>query len=138
MLNVAAPAKAMHPLDEQYNTLQADLSLLKSTSAEYKAIDKYFNATKNTGGHHKLLHVWKVARLDEDNKKRSLFCKLSNHKLLWHGTNVAVVAAILKGGLRIMPHSGAFGSKAFCSFSWNYRLDDTENYSFLSSKQTCL
>ena len=25
---------------------------------------------------------------------------------MWHGTNVAVVAAILKSGLRIMPHSG--------------------------------
>jgi poly [ADP-ribose] polymerase len=25
---------------------------------------------------------------------------------LWHGTNVAVVVAILKTGLRIMPHSG--------------------------------
>jgi len=31
---------------------------------------------------------------------------LSNRKLLWHGTGVAVVAAILKSGLRIMPHSG--------------------------------
>ena len=32
--------------------------------------------------------------------------KLDNRRLLWHGTNVAVVAAILKSGLRIMPHSG--------------------------------
>jgi len=32
--------------------------------------------------------------------------KLENRKLLWHGTNVAVVVAILKSGLRIMPHSG--------------------------------
>ena len=31
---------------------------------------------------------------------------LENHRLLWYGTNVAVVAAILKGGLRIMPHCG--------------------------------
>jgi len=31
---------------------------------------------------------------------------LDNRKLLWHGTNVAVVVAILKSGLRIMPHSG--------------------------------
>lgn len=31
---------------------------------------------------------------------------LDNRRLLWHGTNVAVVAAILKSGLRIMPHSG--------------------------------
>ena len=33
-------------------------------------------------------------------------CKLGNRRLLWHGTNVAVVAAILTSGLRIMPHSG--------------------------------
>ena len=32
--------------------------------------------------------------------------QVGNRKLLWHGTNVAVVAAILKSGLRIMPHSG--------------------------------
>lgn len=32
--------------------------------------------------------------------------KLDNRRLLWHGTNVAVVAAILTSGLRIMPHSG--------------------------------
>lgn len=32
--------------------------------------------------------------------------KIKERKLLWHGTNVAVVAAILKTGLRIMPHSG--------------------------------
>lgn len=31
---------------------------------------------------------------------------INHRKLLWHGTNVAVVAAILKTGLRIMPHSG--------------------------------
>lgn len=31
---------------------------------------------------------------------------LCNRRLLWHGTNVAVVAAILTSGLRIMPHSG--------------------------------
>merc|ERR1719352_819205 len=31
---------------------------------------------------------------------------IKNRKLLWHGTNIAVVAAILKSGLRIMPHSG--------------------------------
>lgn len=32
--------------------------------------------------------------------------KIDNRRLLWHGTKVAVVAAILKSGLRIMPHSG--------------------------------
>ena len=32
--------------------------------------------------------------------------ELGNRRLLWHGTNVAVVATVLKTGLRIMPHSG--------------------------------
>lgn len=31
---------------------------------------------------------------------------VGNRKLLWHGTNIAVVAPILTSGLRIMPHSG--------------------------------
>ena len=31
---------------------------------------------------------------------------VKNRKLLWHGTNIAVIVAILQGGLRIMPHSG--------------------------------
>lgn len=31
---------------------------------------------------------------------------LEHRRLLWHGTNVAVVAAILRNGLRIMPYSG--------------------------------
>ena len=31
---------------------------------------------------------------------------ITNRRLLWHGTNIAVVAAICKTGLRIMPHAG--------------------------------
>jgi hypothetical protein len=31
---------------------------------------------------------------------------MGNRQLLWHGTNVAVVVAIMNSGLRIMPHSG--------------------------------
>ena len=39
-------------------------------------------------------------------KRFSQHSAITNRRLLWHGTNVAVVAAILKSGLRIMPHSG--------------------------------
>ncbi len=42
--------------------------------------------------------------LQEDRFKD--YDSITNRRLLWHGTNVAVVAAILKSGLRIMPHSG--------------------------------
>mgnify|MGYP001793879321 CR=1 FL=1 len=42
--------------------------------------------------------------LQEDRYKK--FSSYKNKKMLWHGTSIAVAAAILKGGLRIMPHSG--------------------------------
>ncbi|THD19940.1 Poly [ADP-ribose] polymerase [Fasciola hepatica] len=49
------------------------------------------------------------AEIEPDRLKRH--AKIPNHKLLWHGTNVGVVAAILKNGLRIMPHSGGLVGK---------------------------
>ena len=53
--------------------------------------------------------------------------ELDNRRLLWHGTNVAVVAAILKSGLRIMPHSGGRVGKGIyfaseCSKSAGYGM----------------
>ena len=42
-----------------------------------------------------------------------------NHRLLWHGTNVAVVVAILKSGLWIMPHSGGCVGKGIYFASEN-------------------
>lgn len=58
-----------------------------------------------TSSHLKLLNVWEIERRGEV-KRFAKHNKLGNRKLLWHGTNIAVVAAILKAGLRIMPHSG--------------------------------
>ena len=48
------------------------------------------------------VHVYHIFQ----DKRFKAHDKITNRKLLWHGTNVAVVAAILKSGLRIMPHSG--------------------------------
>jgi len=42
----------------------------------------------------------------EKKKRAEKHKQITNRKLLWHGTKVAVVCAILKNGLRIMPHSG--------------------------------
>ncbi|CAN0537583.1 unnamed protein product, partial [Ectocarpus sp. 12 AP-2014] len=52
-----------------------------------------------------LFNVWAVDREGEGQRFKA-HDKMTNRKLLWHGTNVAVVAAIVKSGLRIMPHSG--------------------------------
>lgn len=50
------------------------------------------------------MNVWRVNRHSEASKFQQ-HSKLDNRRLLWHGTNIAVVAAILKAGLRIMPHA---------------------------------
>lgn len=57
-----------------------------------------------TGSGQQLVNLWRVDRHSE----AASFTKhsnLDNRRLLWHGTNIAVVAAILKAGLRIMPHA---------------------------------
>ncbi|MEQ2187409.1 hypothetical protein GOODEAATRI_004475 [Goodea atripinnis] len=65
-----------HPIDQDYMSLKCKLSLLAKNAQMYKG-----------------------ERFSENDS-------LENRRLLWHGTNIAVVAAILKSGLRIMPHSG--------------------------------
>ncbi|XP_074054190.1 protein mono-ADP-ribosyltransferase PARP3 isoform X2 [Macrotis lagotis] len=92
-----------HPLDRDYELLKCQLQLLATDTHEYKLIEIYL---KKTGWPHlHLIHVWKMNREGEGERFQA-HAKLENRRLLWHGTNVAVVAAILKSGLRIMPHSG--------------------------------
>ena len=57
-----------------------------------------------TGSGQQLMHLWRVDRHSEA-AGFAKHSKLGNRRLLWHGTNIAVVAAILKAGLRIMPHA---------------------------------
>ncbi|XP_029455379.1 protein mono-ADP-ribosyltransferase PARP3 isoform X2 [Rhinatrema bivittatum] len=94
-----------HPLDKDYEILKCELSLLDPESDEYKLIDTYVEMTGPSYKKLEILHIWKVNREHED-KRFKAHEDLANRRLLWHGTNVAVVAAILKSGLRIMPHSG--------------------------------
>jgi poly [ADP-ribose] polymerase len=39
-------------------------------------------------------------------ERHAPFTEIDNRKLLWHGTDVAVAAAIVSSGLRIMPGAG--------------------------------
>ncbi|XP_025741100.1 protein mono-ADP-ribosyltransferase PARP3 isoform X1 [Callorhinus ursinus] len=94
-----------HPLDRDYQLLKCQLQLLDPEAPEYKVIHTYLEQTGNSYRCPALQHVWKVNREGEGDRFRA-HSKLGNRKLLWHGTNVAVVAAILTSGLRIMPHSG--------------------------------
>jgi len=92
-----------HPLDRQYKALSCDINVVPKGSEEYDYVSKYFDATKSSGL--KLVDVFTVDRAGEG-KRYAAHDSLDNRKLLWHGTNIAVVVAILKTGLRIMPHSG--------------------------------
>ena len=99
---VAAP---VNPIDKKYDQLSTGLDLVSRSSREFKMVQKYIDATKSSGwsgSNIKMLDMWAVDREGEGDR----FAEhdgLGNRRLLWHGTNVAVVAAILKTGLRIMP-----------------------------------
>uniref|UniRef100_A0A6A7G868 Poly [ADP-ribose] polymerase n=1 Tax=Hirondellea gigas TaxID=1518452 RepID=A0A6A7G868_9CRUS len=93
-----------HPMDEKYESLNCKLELLDSGHDEYQVITSYVKGT-TTDQNWKLLDVWCIDREGEEQRFR-VNDSISARKLLWHGTSVAVVAAILNSGLRIMPHSG--------------------------------
>ncbi|XP_028374319.2 protein mono-ADP-ribosyltransferase PARP3 isoform X2 [Phyllostomus discolor] len=94
-----------HPVDRDYQLLRCQLQLLDPEAPEYKVIHTYLAQTGTSYRCPALQHVWKVNREGEGDRFQA-HGKLGNRRLLWHGTNVAVVAAILTSGLRIMPHSG--------------------------------
>lgn len=94
-----------HPVDAQYDSLNAGMELVKRGTEEFKTVLLAFEKTK--GQHYentRLLNVWKVDRGGEG--KRFNDFGLSNHALLWHGSHIGCISAILSTGLRIMPHSG--------------------------------
>jgi poly [ADP-ribose] polymerase len=92
------------PIDELYSSLACELRVVDPKSDEFKMIDTY---AANTQGNRKctVVDVFAVDGADASPFAAET-ADIGNRKLLWHGTNVAVVAAILKSGLRIMPHSG--------------------------------
>ncbi|KAM7040819.1 LOW QUALITY PROTEIN: protein mono-ADP-ribosyltransferase PARP3-like [Acridotheres tristis] len=124
-----------HPLDQDYALLCCQLSLLDPASREYQLIQTYVT---QTGHKLRILNIWQVARDGEDERFKAHEL-LEHRRLLWHGTNVAVVAAILRSGLRIMPHSGGrvgkgiyFASENSKSASYVGRTSDNVGIMFLT------
>jgi poly [ADP-ribose] polymerase len=107
-----------HPADENYKKLGAALDVLDVKSDEYAMIDRYLTATARTGRKPTVLSAFRLDRKTEG-QRFSAHDALANRKLLWHGTNVAVVAAICNTGLRIMPHSGGRVGKGIYTASEN-------------------
>ncbi|EDQ90293.1 uncharacterized protein MONBRDRAFT_16448 [Monosiga brevicollis MX1] len=95
-----------HPDDLHYDSMHCDLKPVKKGDTTYDMIQQYISATGSSGWRKaSLIDAFEVCRHDED-KRFAQHDDIENRRLLWHGTNVAVVAAILGSGLRIMPHSG--------------------------------
>jgi poly [ADP-ribose] polymerase len=101
-----ASAKLLpHPMDENYAGLNANIEWVDDKSKEYEFVSNYIEATARAGRKPKLVNLFRLDRKSEG-KRFAEHDDIENRKLLWHGTNVAVVAAICKTGMRIMPHSG--------------------------------
>jgi len=93
-----------NPDDANYKALKASLELVDPNSEEFKIINTYTEATQGSRKC-KVIDAFKLDREGEGERFKES-AKLGNRKLLWHGTSVPVVVAILKSGLRIMPHAG--------------------------------
>jgi len=103
---VSKPGEVLpNPMDSKFETLKCNTEPLDPSAPEFQIIKKFFDATKPQGGRMSIKHVFTINREGEGDRFKA-HDKITNRRLLWHGTNVAVVAAIMSSGLRIMPHSG--------------------------------
>ena len=107
-----------NPADENYKKLNAKVEYVTPDSKEFEFIQKYIDATAASHRKPKLLDVFRLDRNGEAARFKA-HDDLDHRKLLWHGTNVAVVAAICNSGLRIMPHSGGRVGKGIYTASEN-------------------
>lgn len=99
------PELLPHPADENYKKLKADLEWVDPKSDEYGWIERYMHNTGSSYYKLKLVDAFRMNRHGEGDRFQA-HREYEERKLLWHGTNIAVVAAICSTGLRIMPHSG--------------------------------
>ncbi|KAJ8603157.1 hypothetical protein CTAYLR_004590 [Chrysophaeum taylorii] len=99
MKESSSSSKQQHPLDQRYESLRVDLEA--PTRREYELIETYVKKSPSTR-----LKLEAVFRVNRHGETFGAAEGIGNRRLLWHGTRVAAVAAVLKSGLRIMPHSG--------------------------------
>lgn len=109
---------APHPADENYKKLNAELEFVAPGSEEHDLLLAYLNETAASHRKPKVLDIFRLDRKGEAERFKA-HDAIKHRKLLWHGTNVAVVAAICKSGLRIMPHSGGRVGKGIYTASEN-------------------
>ena len=100
-------ASETHPLDYAYRSLRANITPLSKDTTERIGIEQYFRNT-NADSDLVINQVYVLDRLDEGSN-----VNLKNHRLLWHGTNVANMMGVIKEGLRIAPPTAMQSGNAF-------------------------
>jgi len=95
----------LHPLDDKYEKLTTKLTPVEKNSKSFKIISTYLNNTASKMNKPTILEIFEMDR-EGERERFGDHKDLKNRKLLWHGTNIAVVVAICATGLRIMSHSG--------------------------------
>ena len=107
------------PCMEKYKMLTNDIEPLEKNSSTWKILENYLNITCQRPKL-ELLDIFTVSRHGEADRFGK-YNDIGHRKLLWHGTRTAVYAAILSGGMKIMPHSGGRvgkGCKSFLIFAF--------------------
>ncbi|XP_071963816.1 poly [ADP-ribose] polymerase tankyrase-like [Antedon mediterranea] len=90
----------VNPLDYVYRTLDCQLQLLNEESGEAQRILRYIHNTQAHGN----VSIEGIFRLNRSGEEERLYNKgVSNHMLLWHGTQSANLISILKKGLLVAP-----------------------------------
>jgi len=95
----------LHPLDDKYEKMTTKLTPVEKNSKTFKLLSKYLNNTASASKKPTILEIFEMDR-EGEGERFDAHKDIKHRKLLWHGTNVAVVVAICSSGLRIMPHSG--------------------------------
>jgi len=112
-----------HPSDAKYESLACELTPLKHSDPMFALVAASLERTAtpnlpnsahpgpgslcgfSRGLRPTVSEVFEVNREGEA-ERFAEHDAMGNRRLLWHGTNVATVAAICSSGMRIMPHSG--------------------------------
>ncbi|XP_066963757.1 poly [ADP-ribose] polymerase 2-like isoform X2 [Macrobrachium rosenbergii] len=93
---------SVHPVDQQYNSLQCSISLLSKDADDYKVLEKYLQST-----HAKTHSNFKMELLEAFVIRKEMeyerFKDVGNCMLLYHGSRLSNWAGILSQGLRIAP-----------------------------------
>ncbi|XP_045173685.2 poly [ADP-ribose] polymerase tankyrase-like [Mercenaria mercenaria] len=99
-----------NPLDYMYQAIGCSITPLREDDVESQYILKYIRSSTDFNSS-KVLCIYKLWRPGEDQKEK--FKKLDNHKMLWHGSNVANFMSILHNGLLVAPPEAPITGHAF-------------------------